>query len=197
MFQKRRRDLLQRSASALLAATVAQAGRPAHAENTVHNGLELAKLNVQRADEGLMLGYEVRFDMPRDLEVALSKGIAVVFVAEALVSRSRWYWTDEPRSIATRRWRLAYQPLTRQWRLTFDGLSRHYGRLSDALDALRRTKQWRIGEALSPRDNQDYYVDFSFQLDTTELPRPLQMGLGGDSDWQLQVQRRVGVPLPR
>jgi len=197
MFLKRRRDLLQRSASALLAAFAVQAGRPAHADTSARAGLELSKLSVLRSDEGLLLSYDVRFDLPRDIEQALSKGIAVVFVAEAQVMRSRWYWTDLPRATATRRWRLAYQPLTRHWRVSFDGLSRHYNRLGDALDAMRRTTQWRIADALAPNDNQDYYVDFSFKLDTDELPRPLQIGLGGDTDWQMAVQRRAGVPLPR
>jgi Domain of unknown function (DUF4390) len=197
MFLKRRRDLLQRSASALLAACMAQAGWPARADTASRSGLELSKLAVQRNEDGLLLSYDVRFDMPRDIEQALGKGIAVVFVAEATLFRDRWYWIDEVRTVATRRWRLAYQPLTRQWRLSFDGLSRHYVRLGDALDALRRTNQWRIADALPTGDTQDYYVDFSFKLDTDELPRPLQIGLGGQSEWQLAVQRRTAVPPSR
>jgi hypothetical protein len=197
MFLKRRRDLLQRSASALLAAYLAQTGRPARADTTAKPGLELRKLAVQRSEDGLLLSYDVRFDLPRDIEQALGKGIAVVFVAETQVARSRWYWTDLVHANATRRWRLAYQPLTRQWRLSFDGLSRHYTRLSDALDVMRRSNQWRIADPLPAGDAPDYYVDFSFKLDTDELPRPLQIGLGGlggDADWQLAVQRRVAVP---
>lgn len=197
MFLKRRRDLLRRSASALLAASVAQTGRLAHAQTAGRAGLELTKLKVQRTDDGLLLSYDVRLDLPRDLEQALSKGIAVVFVAEASVFRSRWYWTDQPMGNATRRWRLAYQPLTRRWRLNFDGLSRYYTQLNDALDALRRTNQWRIADALPGNGDQDFYADFSFKLDTTELPRPLQIGIGGDEDWQLTIQRRIGVPSSR
>jgi hypothetical protein len=140
----------------------------------------------------------VRLELPRDIEQALNKGIAVVFVAEAEVFRSRWYWMDQPRATAPRRWRLAYQPLTRHWRLSFDGLSRQYNRMSDALDVIRRASAWQIADGvLPPNDNQDHYVDFSFKLDTDELPRPLQIGLGGAFDAPLQVQRRVGVPLPR
>lgn len=190
----RRRDLLQRSASALLAATLAQAGRSVHAESAAHPGAELVKLSMQRSDDGLLLSYDVRFDLPRDLEQALSKGVAVVFVAQAELFRPRWYWTDQTRATATRRWRLAFQPLTRRWRLSFDGLSRHYPSLSEALDALRRTDRWRIADALPAGDDQEYYVDFSFKLDTDELPRPLQIGLGGQSDWRLAVERRTALP---
>jgi len=191
----RRRELLQRSASALLATTLASAGRLAHADTPVRWGTELNRLGVVRSDDGLLLSYDVRVDLPKDLEQALSKGIAVVFVAEAEVFRTRWYWADQSRAEATRRWRLAYQPLTRRWRVSLDGLSRHYASLPEALDTLRRTDRWRIADPGATSDEQDYYVDFRFRLDTDELPRPLQIGMGGLSDWALDVNRRVSVPL--
>ncbi len=194
----RRRELLQRSASALLAASVAQSGRLAHADTSAsHSGIELNRMQVLRSDDGVLLSYDVRITLPADLEQALGKGVAVVFVAQAELFRTRWYWMDEPRGSATRRWRLAFQPLTRQWRVNFDGLSRHYTRLSDALDALRVATRWRVADALAPNDAQDHYVDFSFKLDTDELPRPLQIGLGGNTDWKMATERRIGVPLPR
>ncbi len=200
MPDQRRRDLLARSASAWLAAALAQAGHGVHAQSTAarpHPAFELQQLRVQRSDDDLLLSYEVRLELPRDIELALSKGIAVVFVAEATLFRSRWYWLDQPRATATRRWRLAFQPLTRHWRLSFDGLSRPYNRLNDALDVMRKASAWQIADGLATNDNQDHYVDFSFKLDTDELPRPLQIGLGGDLDALLHVERRVGVPLPR
>lgn len=202
MSEMRRRELLARSASALLAAMVAPAGRLAHAADTSgHRGIELEKLSVQRGDDnGLLLSYGVRLDLPRDLEQALGKGVAMVFVAQAEVFRTRWYWTDQPRGGATRRWRLAYQPLTRRWRLSLDGLSRHYTSLNEALDALRRTDRWRIADGIPANDDQDYYVDFNFRLDTDELPRPLQIGLGafgGLNNGSLDIKRRLNVPAPR
>jgi hypothetical protein len=194
MFQLRRRELLLRSVSALFVATMATAGRAAHADAS---SLDLNELRVQRGDDGsVLLSYDARFDLPEDIEQALSKGIAVVFVAEATVYRRRWYWMDEVLGTATRRWRLAYQPLTRRWRLSFDGLSQFYPSLRQALDVIRRTTQWRVSDPLPDRDDEAY-VDFRFQLDTNELPRPLQIGLGDNADWQLKVQRRVNVPAGR
>ncbi len=207
MPDQRRRELLARSAMPWLAAALASAGRGARAQASSSPSssstrrrvaVDLQQLKLQHNDEGLFLSYEVRLELPTDIEQALNKGIAVVFVAEAELFHSRWYWLDESRGTAVRRWRLAYQPLTRHWRLSFDGLSRRYNRLSDALDVIRRAGQWRIADALPVNDSADHYVDFSFKLDTDELPRPLQIGLGGtDLDARLQVERRVGVPPPR
>lgn len=194
MPQMRRRELLHRSASALLAMPMAVAGRAALAEAAPQAGLVLNRLAVQRADEGLLLSYDVRFDLPDDIESALGKGVAVTFVARAELLRPRWYWLDQTRARAVRRWRLAYQPLTRHWRVSFDGLSRQYNQLGDALDALRRTNRWRIAEPVAYADEQDYEVAFRFMLDPNELPRPLQIGLGGQPNWNVSVERRVPVP---
>jgi len=192
----RRRDLLLRSTSALWTAALASTGGAAWAA-WANNGAELARLLAQHDAEGLILSYEVRFDLHRDVEQMLSKGIAVVFMAQAEVFEKRWYWTDRRIASATRRWRLAYQPLTRQWRLNFDGFSRPYSRLSEALEVLRQGSRWLIAEQLGDADPADCYVDFRFLLDTSELPRPLQIGLDGQADWALQVERRVGVTPAR
>jgi hypothetical protein len=202
MSEMRRRELLARSASALLAATVAPAGRLAHAADALgHRSTELEKLSVQRGDDNsLLLSYSVRLDLPRDVEQALGKGVAVVFVAQAEVFRSRWYWTDQPRGEAIPPRRQANQPLTRRWRLSLDGLSRHYNSLADAFDAMRRTDRWRIADSIPVNDDQDYYVDFSFRLDVDELPRPLQIGLGGLgglNNGAMDIKRRINVPATR
>ncbi|HEX5313060.1 DUF4390 domain-containing protein [Aquabacterium sp.] len=197
MPRMRRRELLQRSASALLALTAMTAGSAARAWPNSRTPVDLKQLQVTRTDDGVTLSYDVRFDLPKEVEDALLKGVSLVFLAEAETYRSRWYWTDKLRSTARRRWRLTYQPLTRQWRLSFDGLSRHYSRLVDALNAMRRGSNWRIADTLPTGDDQDYYVDFKFKLDTDELPRPLQLSLGIQSEWDLAIERRIAVPPPR
>lgn len=195
MLTMRRRDLLQRSAKVALAAAVASSmSRPAWADTPVsRSGAELTNLSVNLSDEGVLLSYAVRFDLSRDLEQMLNRGISVVFVAQAELLRNRWYWLDQTRATATRRWRLGYQPLTRMWRLSQDGLTRNFPHLSDALDAVRRTSRWRIADPVPAGDEADHYVEFSFKLDAEELPRPLQIGMGPQSSWDLSVQRRISL----
>lgn len=159
--------------------------------------VELTQLQVLRAEDGLILSYDVHFELPRDVEDALYKGVAVVFVARAEVFRERWYWSDKSRNVAERRWRLAYQPLTRRWRVSFDGLSQHYGSLTEALGVLQRSSRWRILDSSIAPDDRSHYVEFSFELDRDELPRPLQIGLSDQNEWTLSVQRRLSVPATR
>ncbi|MEK6669931.1 MAG: DUF4390 domain-containing protein [Pseudomonadota bacterium] len=194
-----RRDLLKHSARLALAAAVAPASQCAQAQaSTARNGIELTALYAQQSDEGVLLSYAVRFELSREVEQALSRGVAVVFAAQADLLRSRWYWMDQSRALATRRWRLGYQPLTRQWRLNVDGLSRHFAQLSEALDVVRKGTRWRIADAVSPGEEPDHHIEFSFKLDTDELPRPLQIGLGTSTGWDLSVQRRIQLaPISR
>jgi Domain of unknown function (DUF4390) len=190
---ERRRAFIALLASLPLAGWVASA----RAQSAPRGGMELQNLQVQRTDEALSLSYQVRVDLPKDLEDALLKGLSIVFVARANLYRSRWYWTDKPRVEAERRWRLSYQPLTRHWRVNIDGLSRSYDSLREAMGVMQRAGQWRLIEPGPPPDDREHYLEFSFELDKDELPRPLQLSLGGSSDWNLAVQRRLPVALNR
>jgi hypothetical protein len=184
-------------AAAFVAAAAMAGNAWAQIGGTGKPQVELTQLQVHRAEEGVVLSYDVHFELPRDVEDALYKGVAVVFAARAEVFRERWYWSDKSRAVAERRWRLAYQPLTRRWRVSFDGLSQHYGSLSEALGVLQRSSRWRIMDSNIAADDRSHYVEFSFELDRNELPRPLQIGLSDQNEWTLSVQRRLDIPAAR
>jgi hypothetical protein len=150
---------------------------------------ELTSFEVTRTDEGVLLNFAVRFELPRGVEDALLKGVPIYFVAEAEVMRDRWYWFDRRVGKATRTWRLAYQPLTRKYRLTLGGLNQSFDSLEDALYAARRATAWKIAEPGQFEDGARHYVEFAYRLDTNLLPRPLQIGLSGQPDWSLLVTK--------
>jgi hypothetical protein len=150
---------------------------------------ELTSFEVQRSDDGVVLNFAVRFELPRGVEDALLKGVPIYFVAEAEVMRDRWYWFDRRLNKATRTWRLAYQPLTRKYRLTLGGLNQSFDSLEDALYAARRATAWRIAEPGQVEEGSRHYVEFTYRLDTNLLPRPLQIGLSGQADWSLLVTK--------
>jgi hypothetical protein len=188
-----RRHLLQLTAA--LAAGWAVGTVQAQSTSGARPGMELQQLQVQRTDDALTLSYQVRVDLPKDVEDALLRGVSIVFVAKANLYRSRWYWTDKPRIELERRWRLSYQPLTRHWRVSFDGLSQNYHSLREALGVMQRASQWRLVEPAPAPDDREHYLEFSFELDREELPRPLQIGLSGQNDWDLSVFKRLPVSL--
>ena len=150
---------------------------------------ELTAFELLRNDEGLHLSFAVSLELPRGVEEALQKGVPLYFVAQAELYRSRWYWRDKRVAVAERTWRLAFQPLSRKYRVSFGGLNQSFDSLADAMSAVRRAVGWKVAEPGVLDSGGSHYLEFSYRLDTSLLPRPLQIGLGGQADWNLQVEK--------
>jgi hypothetical protein len=166
------------------------AGGSARAQNT-SPGIELSNVEVARSEDGLALSFSVRFELARLLEDALLKGTPLHFVAEADLIRERWYWRDKRITRVSRTWRLAYQPLARQYRVSFGGLNQSFDNLSDALVAMRRVSNWKLADLKDVEDGARHYIALSYKLDTTLLPRPMQIGISGIPEWNLRLDNKV------
>jgi len=152
-------------------------------------GIELAQLQMARRDGALTLEFAARITLPKAVEEALHGGVPVYFVAEADLKRSRWYWRDERVARVVRSWRVAYQPLTATWRVGLGGLNQSYPTLPDAIAAVSRSAGWKIADIAQLDPDARYYLEFGFRLDTSQLPMPMQFGLGGPSDWSIGAER--------
>ncbi len=151
---------------------------------------ELTSFELVHNEDGLFLNYAVNLELSRSVDDALSKAVPLFFVAEAEVFRNRFYWRDQRVGYAVRRWRIVFQPLTSTYRVTFDGgLSQNYASRTEAFAAISRSARWKIAESAQIEEGSRHYVEFSFRLDTSQLPRPMQIGIGGQADWALSVQR--------
>ena len=155
--------------------------------------IELLRLDVHRIEQGVLVDADIRFELPPGVEDALQKGVALNFVAEAEIYRSRWYWRDQRVARAVRTWRLTYQPLTFTYRVSFGGLSQTYRTLNEALRVIVRSPRWRVADP-QPDDDSRYYLEYVFRLDTNQLPRPLLIGVSGQAEWNLVVERTVPLP---
>ncbi|MES2889178.1 MAG: DUF4390 domain-containing protein [Pseudomonadota bacterium] len=154
----------------------------------------LTAFEVQRTDEGVHLDFATTFELSPSVEAALQKGVALNFVVEVQVFRERWYWRNARVARAQKMWRLSYQPLTRQYRVGFGGLNQAFDQLPEALAALQRSAHWKVADAAEVATPGQYYLEFTYQLDTTLLPRPMQIGIGGQTDWALMIQKTHRLP---
>jgi hypothetical protein len=186
----------------LLAAALCALGAPAAAADGTPP--EVTQLQVERTDQGVYLSAAMSFNLSDAVRDALARGVAVYFTAEANVMRDRWYWYDRKVAFASRQFRLAYQPLTRRWRLNLavggaadavlpgsPTLAQSFDSLPEALSALQRISRWRIASAEDVDPDARHNVDFQFRLDVGQLPRPLQIGVVGQSDWAINISRGV------
>jgi hypothetical protein len=167
---------------------------------------ELTQMRLEQVDGGVYLSASVQFDLPELVGEVLDKGIAVYFVAEAELYRERWYWWNTQVASASRHMRLAYQPLTRRWRLNVspvpitnagfgNSVAQNFDSLEDALEAVKRVGRLRLANASAVNDEPEHLVMFRFRLDTSQLPRPFQIGAVGQSEWNISIERNVKLPL--
>jgi hypothetical protein len=159
---------------------------PAAAQNA-----ELTAFQLVRQDGELNVEFATRVTLPRAVEDALQRGVPMYFVARADLYRSRWYWRDERVARVVRSWRLAYQPITSSWRVSLGGLNQAYPTLAEALASITRSTGWRLADLQQLDGDSRYYVEFTYRLDTTQLPSPMQIGIGGQADWTIQVERSL------
>jgi len=192
--------------AALALAGAAGIGAPsAHAQGTQ---AAVSQMRLEAGDDGVYLSALVQFELPPGVSEVLDKGIAIFFVAEAELFAERWYWTDRRVARVTRHMRLAYQPLTRRWRLNVSSapisnaglgvsLNQNFETLADALEAVKRVGRLRLGDRAEIGDDGLHLVTFSFRLDTSQLPRPFQIGVAGQADWNIVAERNARLPVEK
>ena len=192
-------------AALLITGTLFGAPTPALADSPQAS---VTQMRLEEADDGIYLTAQVQFELPAGVGEVLDKGIAIYFVVEAELYRERWYWADRRVGSATRHMRLAYQPLSRRWRLNMSSvpianaglgvsLNQNFDSLPEALDAIKRIGRLRLADRSEVGDETTQPVQFSFRLDTTQLPRPFQIGVAGQADWNIVVERSARLALEK
>ncbi|QJY35028.1 DUF4390 domain-containing protein [Diaphorobacter sp. JS3050] len=167
---------------------------------------EIVELQLDPLPEGLYLSATLQLELPELVKDALYKGISVFFITEAEVVRQRWYWSDKVVAQASRFLRLSYQPLTRRWRVVQSStpfapsglgvsLGQNFDTLQDALASMQRIARWKIADEGQVDEGVTYVMNFQFRLDTSQLPRPLQIGAVGRSGWNMVLARSVPLSV--
>lgn len=169
-------------------------------------GTQVLQESLQRSPDGVYLSARIDIQPSAVVQDTLLRSVPLHFVWQADVYRDRWYWSDQRLARVTRTLRLAYQPLTRRWRLSLsdadaDGglglrpaLHQNFDSLGAALAALGRVSDWKVAEADQLPGGARLWLAWSLQLDLSLLPRPFQIGVVNQPQWQIQVRRRLPVP---
>ncbi|MEY4979515.1 MAG: hypothetical protein RLZZ352_1785 [Pseudomonadota bacterium] len=169
-------------------------------------GPEVLHTEVQRSSDAVYLSARLRLAPAPAVEEALLKGVPLYFVWQADIYHDRWYWTDKRVASVTRTLRLVYQPLTRRWRLSLAtgggssvaglqyALHQNYDSLTDALAGVGRVSRWRLADESRLRPGERHYLEWRFSLDLTLLPRPFQIGMATQPEWDIGVERTQRLP---
>lgn len=115
---------------------------------------------------------------------ALTRGVPLYFVSEFTLTRPRWYWLDEVVAQSGLTVRLSYNSLTQQYRITRGSLYQNFSSLDEVLRVLSHQSALPIPAALL-KQGEDHVAAARLWLDTSLLPKPLQVNALTDDDWNL------------
>ncbi|QDQ27179.1 DUF4390 domain-containing protein [Chitinimonas arctica] len=126
-------------------------------------------------------------------ENALLAGVPLTFSVEFTLTRPRWYWAwrrvaDWFDPTARIEYKLSYHALTRSYRVSVGTLYQSFDTLDGALHSLGVIRDWSVAErgAVSRRLDSRFAGELQMRLDTSKLPKPLQLSLLGEADWKLE-----------
>ena len=152
-----------------LLAILAVAAMPARASEIV-----LREAGLRAVEEGLVLDADFEFELTPRLAEVVANGVPLYFQVEFELSRRRWYWFDEKTASARLQLRLSYHALSRQYRLSTGLLQQNFPTLEEALNVLKRVRNWLVVERTVPLSG-DYEAAVRMRHDTSLLPKPFQL----------------------
>ena len=157
--------------------------------------IEISDARLSTTEEGVVLAADFSFDLNARLVEAVTNGVPLYFVVEFELTRPRWYWFDEKAAAKRMQLRLSYHALSRHYRLSTGMLQQNYATLEEALNVLRRVRNWLVVERSATLADANYDVAVRMRLDVTLLPKPFQLSaitsreLNLESPWRRFVFR--------
>lgn len=165
--------------------------------------IEVREARLHAVEDGLALDANFDFELSPRLADVVANGVPIYFRVEFELIRRRWYWFDERAASRELQLRLSYHALSRQYRLSTGLLQQHFPTLEEALNVLKRVRNWLVVERTVGFADADYEAAVRMRLDTALLPRPFQLSaltsreLHLESSWKrFTVRSPQQLPAP-
>jgi hypothetical protein len=148
--------------------------------------IEVRDVALRSVEDGLALDADFAFELTPRLADVVANGVPIYFRVDFELTRSRWYWFDETAASRRLQLRLSYHALSRQYRLSTGALQQSFPTLEEALDVLKRVRNWLVVERTVRLSSSDYEAALRMRLDTAMLPKPFQLSALTGRDLQLE-----------
>lgn len=156
---------------------------PAHAAQT--HGIDVRRATVTTAEDHYLLEADIDIVLSPPLEDALHKGIALYFLLEFEMVRSRWYWFNDKVVSRQQLYRLQFNALTRQYRIGVGGFYQNFPTLNEALLVMSKVRRREDLEPGALSKGTNYMAGLRLRLDTSQLPKPFNLNALGSREWNL------------
>ena len=143
---------------------------------------------VRLQDDAYVMDAEFDFSLTSPLEEALVRGTPLYFVLETEITRTRSYWFDERVNSPQFVRRLFFTALTNSYRVDTGrsvGTPNSYPTLDEALRQIRLVRGRTLLGRRELKGGERYEVSLRLKLDTTQLPKPLQVNTLVSREWTL------------
>jgi hypothetical protein len=137
--------------------------------------IEVRSARVRPTEAGLVLDADFDVRLTSRLADILVNGVPLYFRVDFELTRPRWYWFDETTATGRLQLRLSYHALSRQYRLSTGLLQQNFGSLEEALNVLKRIRNWRVVDRSVPLSGGDYEAAVRMRHDVSMLPKPFQL----------------------
>jgi hypothetical protein len=165
--------------------------------------IEVRAASLRATEDGLVLDADFSFELTPRLADVVANGVPLYFRVDFELTRRRWYWLDETTATRRLQLRLSYHALSRQYRLSTGLLQQNFATLEEALNVLRRVRNWLVVVRTVSLSGGDYEAAVRMRHDTSLLPKPFQLSaltgreLHLESPWRrLTVRNLEQAPAP-
>jgi hypothetical protein len=131
--------------------------------------------SLRPTEAGLVLDAEFDFQLTPRLADIVVNGVPLYFRIDFELTRPRWYWLDETTATERLQLRLSYHALSRQYRLSTGLLQQNFGSLEEALNVLKRVRNWLVVDRSVPLTGGEYGAAVRMRHDVSMLPKPFQL----------------------
>lgn len=156
------------------------------------DGVDITHAHIESTEDGYKLAANYSFELNSGLEDAIQHGVKLYFTTEAVLTRPRWYWTDEKAAKARQTIRISYDVLTRQYNVLILGsVQQNFPTLEDALFLIRRPSRWVIAPKGALKPGETYNVSLKMGMDRDYLSKPMQVNAFSNSGWRLSSNTKT------
>jgi hypothetical protein len=137
--------------------------------------IRVSAASLRPTEAGLVLDADFSFDLTPRLADIVVNGVPLYFRVDFELTRPRWYWFDETTATRRLQLRLSYHALSRQYRLSAGLLQQNFASLEEALNVLKRVRNWLVVDRSVALSGDDYQAAVRMRHDVSMLPKPFQL----------------------
>lgn len=159
------------------------------------SSLQIKTAELIATDEAYLLNADFELNLSEEAEDALNKGVQLNFLVEFQLYRPRKYWFDDEVVTRTDHVAFSYHALSRQYLLNRNNHQQTFTSLQEAKEEFVSLRGWKVIDKSMLSKDETYGAKLRIRLDTSKLPKPIQVDALGSESWNLVSQRYHWKPV--